>query len=265
MKRLEIAGLVIVAMSLGVLLVGCGGGGGGDKAATPTHGFEAPGDLETLSNDASMKSQPHYQRLEILPTSYIQNAGDASAQPLKGSATITYSRYTGEVSPTYSNYEVYKYESSFDLIRLADNKTDKLASYALVTELDDGDYLLGFFNPDDPNETEWKDNPVLTDFKTFEVGATHDYNSSFERGSFTVLAKEYVTIDNINYPAWKIHEVSTDYVLSVDDVLSANDVLSVDEYRWVNPTYGILKIQTTMTRNENGSVLFLDGVLREYH
>jgi hypothetical protein len=250
-KRLKMAGLLIVAMSLGLLLVNCGGGSGGDN--TGTHGLEAPGDLETLSNDAGMKSQPYYQHLEILPTSYIQNADGTSRQQLKGDANIIYSRYTGDVSPKYSNYNVYKYESTFNLIKIADNSKGKLSSCYLVTELDDGEYSLGICNPDDPNETAWEDTPVLSDFKTYEVGATQNYNSSFERGSFTVLAKEYVTIDNIEYPAWKVLETSND------------DTINMEEYRWVNPQYGILKIQTTMTSHEDGSIMFLDGVLREYH
>jgi hypothetical protein len=243
------AGLLIMAMSLGLLLVNCGSVSEGDSAGT--HGLKSPGDLETLSNDASMKSQPHYQHLEILPNSYIQNAEGTSKQALKGDANIIYSRYTGDVSPKYSDYDVYKYESTFNLIKIANNSTGKLASCYLLTEMDDGEYSLGICNPDDPNETAWEDTPVLSDFKTFEVGATHDYNSSFERGSFTVLAKEYVAIDNIKYPAWKIHETSD------------GDAIYSEEYRWVNPQYGILKVQTTMISHEDGSIMFLDGVLRE--
>jgi len=250
-KRLGMAGWVIVVMSLGLLLVNCGGVSEGDKAGTS--GLEAPGDLETLSNDASMKSQPHYQHLEILSSSYIQNAGDTSEQPVRGDAKIIYSRYTGQVSPRYSDYDIYKYESSFDLIKIANNSTGKMASCYLITELEDGDYCLAICNPSDPNEIVWEENPILIDFKIFEVGATHYSNSSFEKDSLTVLAKEYVPIDNIKYPAWKIYEISTD------------EVLSVEEYRWVNPKYGILKIQTTMTSIEDGSVIFLDAVLREYH
>ncbi len=252
MKRLGMVGWVIVVIGLGLLLANCGGeSGGSDKAGIP--GLEAPGDLETLSNDASMKSQPHYQHLEILPTSYIQNAGETSEQQLRGDAKIIYSRYTSQVSPLYSDYDIYKYESSFNLTKIANNSTGNISSCYLVTELDDGEYCLAICNPSDPNEIVWEENPILVGFKIFEVGATHDNTSSSEKDSLTVLAKEYVTIDNINYPAWKIREILTD------------EAFSVKEYRWVNPKYGILKMQTTMTSIEDGSVMFLDAVLREYH
>jgi hypothetical protein len=199
-----------------------------------------------------MESQPHYQRLEILPTSY-KKAGDTSEEPLRGSVTITYSRYTGQVSPQYGNYTIYKYESSFDLINISNNRQDKSSSCYLVTELNDGGYCLGICNPGDPNEIIWEDKPVLMDFKTFEVGANQTYNSFNETGTLTVEAKEYITINNIKYPAWKIHEVSTD------------EAFSTEEYRWINPQYGILKMQITMTSIEDGSVIFLDGILRECH
>ncbi|MEW5803311.1 MAG: hypothetical protein AB1847_14550 [bacterium] len=243
------AGLFMIMVSLGFVLISCGGGGGGETASS----VEESGDLESLSSDASMKSQPHYQSLEILPTSYVQDAGDPVKQAIKGDAQIIYSPYTGNVSPDYSEYEIYQYESSFHLIDVANDSKATLSNCYLVTELEDGEYRLGIYNPADPSEILWEDTPVLIDFKTLEIGVTHDYHSSFESGSISVLAKEHVTINNKKYPAWKISETSED------------DAFIVQETRWVNPKYGILKMEIKMINKKDDSVMFLDGILKGYH
>lgn len=235
---------------LGLSLIGCGGGGGSDDPK-----IENRGDLATLRSNASMKAQPHYQCLDILPTSYIQD-NDTEGNPrqqIKGSVKLIYSRYTGKVPDIFKDYEIYKYETSFNLTTVSSNYVINSSSFRLVTELDDGEYYLGSQDPNNQSKIIWGNDPVLSDFKTYEIGETCDINSPSENGSYTVLTKEYVTIGNIRYPAWKVVEIAS------------GEGYEYEDYYWVNPDYGTLKMQCQMafTDSDDNYVMYLDAVLKE--
>ncbi|MEW6380945.1 MAG: hypothetical protein AB1611_15230 [bacterium] len=258
MERLKIVSLVVVTISLGLLLVSCGGGGGGEgeeiKSGTAAiEPIETRGTLDTLSNDASMRHQPHYQQLEILPTSYIQvdNNGIPVKQPIKGSITGVYSSYDGQAPQEYNGYDIFKYEVSYHIINIKTNLSADISNYSLMTELDGGEYRLGNSDSQDPTKVIWEDKPVHAGFKTYEIGATYDYASSSQQGRFTVLTREYITVGNIRYPAWKVCETSQE------------GTISGEEYRWINPEYGTLKVQLTMSDSSDNSVMFLEAVLQE--
>jgi len=248
LSKFKLSCICILAF-LGLSIIGCGGGGGGSD------GPETRGNLTTLSSNASMNAQPHYQRLELLPTSYIQfnDAQDNQHQQVKGSIQLIYSRYTGEVPDRFKDYEIYKYETSFNITFLSNNAVMNTSSFILSTELADGVYDLGNQDPDNPTNIIWENSPVLSNFKTYEIGGTCDINSPSETGSYTVLTKEYVTIGNTRYPAWKIAEIAS------------GDGYEYEDYYWINPEYGTLKMQgqMTFTDPEDNFTIYFDTVLKE--
>gem|GEM_PF-3314154 len=258
MKRLKEVGLAVVTIGLGLLLIGCGGRGDGEgEVASPAGGaaMETRGDLETLSNEAAIHAQPHYQQLQILPSSYIQidNNGIPARQSIQGSIKGIFSRYDGQVPLAYADYEIYKYEISYHIVNINTNLTANFSSFSLIAELPDGEYRLGISDPQSQDNILWEDEPILTGFKTFEIGKTYEYRFLLQEGSYTVLDKEYVTVGQIRYPAWKILEISKE------------GTLLSEEYRWVNPSYGTLRVQLTMSDGKDHSLMFLEAVLQESH